>query len=133
MDNIVYATFREGKGDVVYTKKVFQYDRGLKLRISGIPLPEKYQVHFSNSEHKGVAAAFWGSGSDVPIPDAFLQTGEYVYVWISFADEKKTYRSSQYTVIIPVEKRPGVLPMTVEGGAIGADLDQETHTLIFHY
>ena len=133
MDNIVYATFHEGKGDVVYTKKVFQHDRGLRLRISGIPLPEKYQVHFSNDERKGVAAAIWGSGSDVPIPDGFLETGEYVYAWIAFADENKVYRAGKYTIVIPVEKRPAVMPMTVEGGMIGAELDEDTHTLIFHY
>ena len=53
MDNIVNATFKPESGNVVYTKKQYQYNRNTKLRISGIALPEKYQVHFSNGEEQG--------------------------------------------------------------------------------
>lgn len=133
--NIVYATFKEGSGNVIYTKKQYQHDRGVKLRISGIPLPEKYQVHFSNDEHRGVATALWVSGSDISIPDAYFETGDYIYIWLYMAaDGKKLTGSSEYTVIIPIEKRPAILQVNDSSGGlvISAYLDEEDHTLVFH-
>ena len=133
--NIVYATFKEGSGNVVYTKKQVQHDRGVTLRISGIALPEKYQVHFSNDERRGVASALWVSGSDISIPDAYFETGDYIYIWIYMAADGKTLTgSSEYQVIIPIEKRPAILQVSSDGGGlvINADLDAEDHTLIFH-
>ncbi|MBR4767584.1 MAG: hypothetical protein IK088_01270 [Lachnospiraceae bacterium] len=135
MSNIVYATFQEGKGTTVYTKKQYQHNRGVKLRISGIALPEKYQVHFSNDEIRGVASALWVSGSDISIPDGYFETGDYIYVWIYFAEDGKTLKgASEYHVIIPVEKRPAILQVSSDGGGlvINAELDQDDHTLIFH-
>lgn len=135
MDNIIYATFKEGKGDIIYTKRTFQYNRGVKLRVSGVALPEKYQVHFANNENEGVSAAIWVSGSDIPIPDAYFQTGDYVYVWIYFAEDGKNAAGiSMYKVIVPVEKRPAILSIGAESGGmvIDAELDEDDHTLIFH-
>lgn len=134
MGNIINATFCEGGGNVVYTKRVYQYSRGQKLRISGIALPEKYQVHFSNSEHDGVAAAIWASGSDVDIPNVYFETGNYIYIWISAADDLGKYQSPEYMAIIPVEKRPAILKVDSESGGlvVDAELDEEEHTLIFH-
>lgn len=134
MDNIIYATFKEGQSDVVYTKKTYQYNRGVKLRISGVALPEKYQVHFSNSEDQGVATALWVSGSDVSIPDAYFDTGNYVHVWIAFAEDGKYANvRSMYKVIIPVEKRPAILQVDGTGGlVINAHMSEtEDHTLVF--
>ena len=135
MDNIIYATFKEGKSDVVYTKKTYQHNRGVKLRISGVALPEKYQVHFSNSDDMGVAAALWVSGSDISIPDAYFETGEYIHVWLCFAlDGKYSTVTSVYRVIIPIEKRPAILQVGdgSSGLVINAELDSDDHTLIFH-
>lgn len=135
MDNIIYATFKEGKSDVVYTKKTYQYNRGVKLRISGVALPEKYQVHFSNSEDQGVATALWVSGSDISIPDAYFDTGDYIHIWIAFADTgENTYSvRSIYKVIIPVEKRPAILRVESGGGlVVNAHMsDTEDHMLVF--
>ena len=132
-ENIIYATFKEGKSDVVYTKTSYQHNRGVKLRISGIALPEKYQVHFANSEDSGVAASLWVSGSDVSIPDAYFDSGEYIHIWIAFAkDGKYANVQSMYKVIIPIEKRPAILQVEGGGGlVINAYLDEEEHTLVF--
>ena len=135
MENILYATFKEGKSDVVYTKKTYQHNRGVKLRISGVALPEKYQVHFSNDESKGVTAALWVSGSDIPIPDAYFESGDYIHVWIYFTEDGKNASGmSMYRVIIPIEKRPAILIVsgTSGGMVVDAELDNEDHTLIFH-
>lgn len=137
MNNVVYATFKPEGGNVVYTKKQYQYNRNTKLRISGIALPEKYQVHFSNSEDRGVAAALWVSGSDISIPDAFFETGDYIHVWICFAEDVKEGGTvtSEYTVIIPIEKRPAILVVDTinKGLVVNAHLgeDEDEHTLIF--
>ena len=133
MGSIVYATFQEGKGNVVYTKKRYQHDRGVKLRISGVALPENYQVHFANDETMGVSAAIWVGGSDIPIPDAYFETGQYIHVWIYFIeDEKSRIGSSGYKVIIPVEKRPAIMEVTGDGGTvISAYLDEDEHMLVF--
>ena len=134
MNTILQATFRQGKEKVVYTRKAFQYDKGVYLRISGIPLPETYQVHFSNDEHKGVSGAIMASGSDVRIPDAYFQTGEYIYCWIYFAEDFGKNGSSAYTVIIPVDKRPASLDISRASGEIVATLDDEDeHMLVFEY
>ena len=134
MDNIIYATFKEGSKDVVYTKKSFQYNRGVKLRISGIALPEKYQVHFSNDETRGVSTALWVSGSDVSIPDAYFETGDYIYVWIAFAEDGRySTVTSSYTVVIAIEKRPAILQVEGTGGlVIDAHMDEtDDHLLVF--
>lgn len=134
MENILYATFKEGQGDVVYTKTTYQHNRGVKLRISGVALPEKYQVHFSNDENFGVATALWVSGSDVSIPDAYFETGNYVHVWIAFAEDGKYANvQSMYKVVIPVEKRPAILQVDGSGGlVINAHMsDTEDHMLVF--
>ena len=135
MDNIVNATFKPESGNVVYTKKQYQYNRNTKLRISGIALPEKYQVHFSNGEEQGVAAALWVSGSDISIPDAFFETGDYIHVWICFAEDDKDGGAckSEYKVVIPIERRPAILRVDSNSGGlvINARLDNDDHTLIF--
>ena len=135
MSRIVYATFKGDTGNTVYTKKQHQHDRGVILRISGIALPEKYQVHFSNSEDQGVAAALWVSGSDIMIPDAFFETGDYIHIWIYFTEDgKHPDGATECKVIIPVEKRPAILEVNSDGGGlvVNAELSAEDHTLIFH-
>jgi hypothetical protein len=133
MTSILPATFKPGKGNVVYTKKAFQYDKGVYLRVSGIALPEHYQVHFSNSEHDGVSAAVMASGSDIKIPDSYFLTGQYIYCWLYMAEDFGKDGSSAYTIIVPVEKRPAALDVSRETGEIVATLDEDSHTLIFDY
>ena len=135
MSSYIYAYFQDTDKTTIYTKTAYQYDRGVKLRLSGIPLPEKYQIHFSNSETEGVATARWVSGSELSIPDAYFETGDYIHVWIYTAQDG-TYMtgSSDYHVIIPIEKRPAILRVndTSGGLVINADLDESDHSLIFH-
>ena len=132
MNSILQASFHPGKSNIVYTRKAHQYDRGVIIRVSGIALPEQYQVHFSNSERGGVSTSILFSGSDIRIPDAYMQTGQYVYVWLYFAETFDKDGSSEYQIIVPVEPRPAVLNVDSSGyGDIVATLDEDDHTLIF--
>lgn len=135
MSNIIFATFHEGKGNVAYTKTQFQYNRGIKVRVTGIALPETYQVHISNDETRGVAVSLSESGSDISVPDAFFQTGEYVRIWIYTSEQDETVKNgaSEYMIVIPVEKRPAILN---DGGGswggVDADYDENDHAIVFH-
>lgn len=132
MNSILQASFHPGKSNVVYTRKAYQYDKGVIIRVSGIALPEQYQVHFSNSECGGVSTSLLFSGSDIRIPDAYMQTGQYVYVWLYFAEAFDKDGSSEYQIIVPVEPRPAVLNVDSSSYSdIVATLDENDHTLIF--
>ena len=132
MSKIINATFHEGQCGTLYTKKAYQYDRGVVLRISGIALPEQYEVHFSDKEENGVSAGITVSGSDVPIPDAYFMTGEYIYAWIFIPDNSRG-GSSEYHIVIPITPRPTVVEVVSIGSEVVAHLgdDEEEHTLIF--
>lgn len=138
MGNIVSAVFRDGRGNTVYTKDLFQHDHGLILRISGIPLPESYQVHFSNDEKDGISISKTVSGSDVAIPDVFLETGKYVYAWIYLTESSESVEqagNSEYRIVMPVVQRPAIFHATGGGepGQLAADLDEESHALYFRW
>lgn len=131
MSKIINATFHEGQCGTLYTKRAYQYDRGVVLRISGIALPEEYEVHFSDREDGGISTSLKVSGSDVPIPNAYFRTGEYVYIWIFITDGKYS-GSSEYHAVIPVTPRPTNIPIDASTDVV-AHLgdDEEEHTLIF--
>lgn len=78
---VIDAEFYEGQRKT-YTQSVSQYDKGLSIRFVGIGLPEDFEAHFSNYEDGGVATVVTGKKCIVRIPDAYLATGEYVYVWV---------------------------------------------------
>lgn len=121
MSNIVTATFRDDKCTTVYTRKVSQFDKGLILRISGVALPETYQVHFSNDPESGVSIAVNTSGSDVTIPEAFLMTGKYVYAWI-YTTEGILSGTSDRMIVIPVVPRPAHYVANDGGGGGGTEV-----------
>lgn len=131
MSKIINATFHEGQCGTLYTKKAYQYDRGVVLRISGIALPEQYEVHFSDREDGGISTSLKVSGSDVQIPNAYFRTGEYVYVWIFITDGKYS-GSSEYHAVIPVTPRPINIPIDASTDVVAyLGDDEEEHTLIF--
>lgn len=100
----VEANVREGFNKI-YTSTVYQYDRGVKLSITGIELPSNYEVHFSNQESGGISYAVKGTSDGVLIPDAYFSTGDYVYAWI-YGVEDDVRRSTVIEIIIPVAPRP---------------------------
>lgn len=84
----IIAAFKSGQTKV-YTKSAHQYDKGQRLIITGIELPQTYEVHISNEKDKGFAAPLTGDLEGVFIPDSFFMSGDYVYAWV-YAIEKET-------------------------------------------
>ena len=78
-NNIITAI--AGDKPYIKTDSVFQYDYGLKLVISGVTLPQEYDVHFSNT-NKPSAKTVTGDSSGVLVPDEYLLNGEDVHAWV---------------------------------------------------
>ena len=130
--NTVTAKFSGKDDQVVYTKKVYQYDRGIYVHVEGLELPEKYQAHFSDSQDNTISISKNMTGPDILIPDTFLRTGKYVYIWLYLADtddESNNFGISIAQIIVPVEPRPNSLSFT--GSGIIVSLDEDDHALIF--
>ena len=80
LTNVVEAEIRSRCGETV-TRALSQYDYGQVLYISGVNLPEAYEVHFSNASI-GSATTCIGNDVGVAIPDMYLVTGKDVHAWI---------------------------------------------------
>lgn len=100
----IEAVFRGGCNHA-YSESVHQYDKNLKLQLTGVELPESYEVHFSNNKERGYSVAFEGPDGLIPIPDAFFMSGDYVYAFIYSTDEDAENKT-KYVVTIPVIPRP---------------------------
>ena len=116
----VEAVFKRNE-TTAFTKPLHQFDTGQKLIFSGVILPETYEVQFSNQKEGGISVATTGTEDGVLIPDVFLQTGEYVYVWVYLRNEE-SYGMTQYSVVIPVTRRPAIVPITVQTKEVEAEV-----------
>lgn len=112
--NVVTATFSEGCTSATVDTPLYQYDYGQTLKFEGLDLPSAYEVHFSNTASaNGTAKTQIGTATGgVSIPDEYLKTGKYIYAFVYLhvgANDGET----EYTVIIPVRKRPAISPEPV--------------------
>ena len=102
MSNIITANFTDGKFKRVTF--AYQYDYGQVLLITGIDLPQTYEVHFCNT-NDAITVTQLGTVDGVAIPDALLQTGKdieaYVYLHTGDSDGE-----TEYKISIPVRERP---------------------------
>jgi hypothetical protein len=78
---MVVANFSDGSTKV-YTKSLFQHDKGQRLSFEGIEASSSREVHFSNQPEGGIAMACKMHDNSVGIPDVYLSTGDYVYAWL---------------------------------------------------
>ena len=101
--NIVTASLERGRTTVT-TRRLWQYDYGMKLRLEDIDLPESYEVHFSNAS-AGEAVTAIGSGREAAIPDQVLTAGETVHAWL-YLHTGEADGETVYHIIIPVFPRP---------------------------
>ena len=132
---MIIAEIRPGETRC-YTRSAYQYDRGQKLVITGIELPDSYEVHMSNQKEGGIAYACYGNAEGVLIPEAMFLTGEYVYVWLCFtptATEESASENAEpdeddlieekletmLEIIVPVIKRPPPVNATDMPGDMG--------------
>ena len=95
--------------DIVSTVTVAgltQWDKGQKLHIKGLSLPETIQVHFANKKNANAIVMVGVKEKDyvvVEIPDALLEMPYDFYAWIYLTNENmgKTIK----TIILKVENR----------------------------
>lgn len=109
----IEAVFTEGHTRA-FTKSVYQYDKGVKLKFVGVNLPSEYEVQFSNHENGDVALGAEADFEGVTIPDGFLQSGNYIYAWIYVEDHQNG--STNYMVTIPVIRRPAMISIPDAAG-----------------
>lgn len=97
----------------VTTRKIWQYDYGQILSITGQNLPTAMEVHFSLDIRGGSTLSRVGTTMDgvttVKIPDELLKnngkSGDFsIYAFIYVADEESG--NTEYRITIPVYSRP---------------------------
>ena len=90
----------------ITTEKLYQYDIGQKLKISGFDINENTEVHF-NSPYSKIAkiatGTLNGSSLTVVIPDEFLESAGNGKVWVCSIDENEV--TTIRTINIPVVER----------------------------
>ena len=101
--NIVTAVF--GAFKETRTRKLWQWDYGMKLRFVGLDLPPSYTVHQANEPMSGSAKTRLGDETGVDILDEYLTTGKNVYVWL-YLHSGDSDGETVYMVTIPVQQRP---------------------------
>lgn len=83
----------------------YQYDVTQILVISGLELPEYYEVDFCNVGDTQTVTMI-GTDDGVAIPDSFLATGKKIKAYIVVQGEDDGAVETRYEVTIPVNKRP---------------------------
>ena len=107
---------------------LFQYDYGQKLILTGVELPENYEVHFSNSIN-GESKKSLGNSDGVTIPDEFLTSGENVFVWL-FLHDTQNDGETEYKGQILVEKR--ARPVNSPPTPVQQDIIEQTLAALEH-
>ena len=104
---------------------LWQYDYGQILRITGIDLPESYEVHFSN-DPRGDAKSIPGNANGVRIPAEYLKSGSSVFAWL-YVHQGEDDGSTEYQIEIQVRRRArptSEAPDSEEKTAIGDLIEQ---------
>ena len=84
MGNIITVNLNYGccrTEQYITDQKLYQYDYGQILKLTGIDLPAVYEVHFSNGE-RGTSTTGIGTTDGVEIPDQYLLNAGKLYVWL---------------------------------------------------
>ena len=90
----------------ITTEKLYQYDIGQKLKISGFDINENTEVHFKSPYSKIAKIATGtlnGSSLTVVIPDEFLESAGNGKVWVCSIDENEV--TTIRTINIPIVER----------------------------
>ena len=118
--NYAYAVF-DGKCNFAVTNRLWQYNYGQKLEISGLTLPNTFEVQFGQKGGLSSKTQIYSDGS-VSIPDEYLLSGEwieaYIYLHAGAEDGETCYKIS-----IPVTPRQQ--PTTQEPTPVQQDVITE--------
>lgn len=101
--NVTKAAF--GGLREVTTSPLWQWDYGQILKITGLDLPQAFEVHFSNSRKSGETVTQIGTDNQVVIPDMYLTSGAAIYAFI-FLHDGLTDGETEYVINVPVRERP---------------------------
>ena len=115
---VTHITF--GGERIVEAPQLHQYDYGQILVFDDIPLPEVYEVLFSNNVIENAKTVI-GTSEGVAIPDELLITGKNVLAWI-FLHDGVDDGETEYVVRIPIRCRSKLADLTVEEHSIVSDL-----------
>jgi hypothetical protein len=100
--NIIIAAL--GGGRTTVTASRFMEDYGQVLKITGVELPDVYQVDFANSPHDGNSVTMVGNADGVLIPRQFFDTGRDVYAFLYLTRDGAG--RTMATIRIPNKRRP---------------------------
>ena len=125
----VIAKFKKGYKEAI-TEPLTQYDKGQTLIIVGLELPDEYEVHFSNQKEGGMAASYVGDLSGVHIPNILLTTGDYIYAWVYVTDHNSHEGKTEYSIVIPVNRRSAQYPTSSNEGVINGFTVDDNETLV---
>ena len=122
----------DSSSSTTYTQTLSQHDRHVRLIITGLDLPAKFGVDFSNGREDGIAVSRTGTSEGVMIPDAFLSTGKYVYAFVKIPVGDNG-RVTVHTIVIPVLPKPVPVLMQVneQPDTFDYDVDEDEENLIF--
>lgn len=98
---------------------LYQYDYGQRAVLTGVDLPDAYEVHFANSR-KGTSTTSIGDATGVDIPDIYLTTGSDVFLWL-YLHAGEDDGETEFRSKIPVIQRAKVTndtPTPVQQDAI---------------
>lgn len=146
---MITANFSNGSTRA-YTQSAYQYDKGQYLAFEGIEVLAGKEVHFANTKDGGISVAVKFQNGKARIPDAFFNSGDYIYAWVyarEIIERPETQTSNEegsseqeekdkvhievgqtlYEVIIPIIKRPVTLHQLENGSefVFGYDVDGE--------
>lgn len=82
MDNIISVSVK--RGQKVMTRSIYQYDQGMILELldADPPLPQTFQVHFSNDPEDQNTKPQIGQNNRVTVPYDVTKTGLPVHAWV---------------------------------------------------
>lgn len=101
---ITEAVLRPGAKRTTLSDSIAQWDYGQWIRITGVELPETFEVDFSLDQYKGYADPMIGINNLVQIPDALIEAGETIYAFV-FLHQGEDDGETEYRITIPVDRR----------------------------
>lgn len=101
MTNVITANL--SKSRFYRASPVYQYNYGMMLKITGIDLPDAYQVDFAN-DINGTSITQIGGADGVSIPSQFFQPGQAIYAWLRVHPTADSGITTA-TIVIPISPR----------------------------
>ena len=92
----------------------YQWDYGQKIQITGVDIPDSYEVHFATGLY-GDSIAVTGDSTGVMIPDELLEKGKDILAWVFVKTETTGLTKYSFTINVkkrakPTEPRPEIIP-----------------------